>query len=385
MNLTNNKNFNMEHLIYEKNDSDRKEKSNSKENLIGLKKSSSVTISNNILTNNQFNQLFQNNNQNTNFQNSIKKNPQNTIIHNTIYAKKKRNVSINDNQQNKIIQNVHKKINHIQKHKIIDLSDRDNSMISNLNHYECINSNNKSKEKDWILYIQSKTQRAREYSLIVKKNNMANSINHNSDRENMISSASKSKSISKSKQNKIKGRSNSNISTICKPKLLDDISFWVRKINVKREKKRKEIEEKLNRDKINNNRLSKMNKSRNFKNENMIFKCSSIENNKKNIFSSSSLSINVKTVFHPKNGTYRMINNNKSNKKKYYRNYNNFNNFINNNINNTLGVNYAQLYIKKNMIKSTFDNNNFSVNNHTINTHKPLISTRINHGKINPY
>ena len=150
MNLTNNKNFNMEHLIYEKNDSDRKEKSNSKENLIGLKKSSSVTISNNILTNNQFNQLFKNNNQNNNFQNSIKKNPQNTIIHNTIYAKKKRNVSINDNQQNKIIQNVHKKINHIQKHKITDLSDRENSMISNLNHYECINSNNKSKEKDLI-------------------------------------------------------------------------------------------------------------------------------------------------------------------------------------------------------------------------------------------
>ena len=84
----------MEHLIYEKNDSDRKEKSNSKENLIGLKKSSSVTISNNILTNNQFNQLFQNNNQNNNFQNSIKKNPQNTIIHNTIYAKKKRNIRI---------------------------------------------------------------------------------------------------------------------------------------------------------------------------------------------------------------------------------------------------------------------------------------------------
>ena len=385
MNLTNNKNFNKGNLIYEKIDSDKNEKSNSKDNSIGLKKSSSVTISNKVLTNNQFNQLFQNNNKNNYYQNSIKKNPQNTIIHNTIYAKKKRNVSINDNQQNKIIQNVHKKINHIQKHKIIDLSDRENSMISNLNHYECINSNNKSKEKYWILYIQSKTQRAREYSLIVKKNNMANSINHNSDRENMISSASKSKSISKSKQNKIKGRSNSNISTICKPKLLDDISFWVRKINVKREKKRKEIEEKLNRDKINNNRLSKMNKSRNFKNENMIFKCSSIENNKKNIFSSSSLSINVKTVFHPKNGTYRMINNNKSNKKKYYRNYNNFNNFINNNINNTLGVNYAQLYIKKNMIKSTFDNNNFSVNNHTINTHKPLISTRINHGKINPY
>ena len=385
MNLTNNKNLNMENLIYEKIEPERNEKSNSKENLIGLKKSSSVIISNKILTNNQFNQLFQNNNQNNNLQNSIKKNPQNTIIHNTIYIKKKRNVSINDNQQNKIIKNAHKKINNIQKHKIIDLSDRENSMISNLNHYECINSNNKSKEKDWISYIQSKTQRAREYSLIVKKNNMLNSINHNSDRENIISSASKSKSISKSKQNKFKGRSNSNISTICKPKLLDDISFWVRKINIKREKKRKEIEDKFNRDKNNNNRLSKLNKSRNVKNENMIFKSSSIENNKKNIFSSSSLSINVKTVFHPKNGTYRMINNNKSNKKKYYKNYNNFNNFINNNIINTLGANYAQLYIKKNMIKSTYDNNNFSVNNQTINIHKPLISTRINHGKINPY
>ena len=373
MNLTNNKNLNMENLIYEKIEPERNEKSNSKENLIGLKKSSSVIISNKILTNNQFNQLFQNNNKNNYYQNSIKKNPQNTIIHNTIYTKKKRNVSFNDNQQNKIIKNSHKKINHIQKHKIIDLSDRENSIISNLNQYECIDSNNKSKEKDWISYIQSKTQRAREYSLIVKKNNMINSINHNSDRENIISSASKSKSISKSKQNKIKGRSNSNISTFCKPKLLDDISFWVRKINVKREKKRKEKEEKLNRDKINNNRLSNINKSRNFKNENMIFKCGSIENNKKNIFSSSSLSINVKTVFHPKNGTYRKINNNKSNKNKYYRNYNNF---INNKVNNTLGVNYAQLYIKKNMIKNTLDNNNFTLNIQTINTHKPLISTK---------
>ena len=373
MNLTNNKNFNKGNLIYEKIDSDKNEKSNSKDNSIGLKKSSSVTISNKVLTNNQFNQLFQNNNKNNYYQNSIKKNPQNTIIYNTIYTKKKRNVSFNDNQQNKIIKNSHKKINHIQKHKIIDLSDRENSIISNLNQYECIDSNNKSKEKDWISKIQSKTQRAREYSLIVKKNNMINSINHNSDRENIISSASKSKSISKSKQNKIKGRSNSNISTFCKPKLLDDISFWVRKINVKREKKRKEKEEKLNRDKINNNRLSNINKSRNFKNENMIFKCGSIENNKKNIFSSSSLSINVKTVFHPKNGTYRMINNNKSNKNKYYRNYNNF---INNKVNNTLGVNYAQLYIKKNMIKNTLDNNNFTLNNQTINTHKPLISTK---------
>ena len=112
----------------------------------------------------------------------------------------------------------------------------------------------------------------------------------------------------------------------------------------------------------------------------MFFKSSSIENNKRNILSSSSLSINVKTVYNNKN--YRIINNNKSNKKDYYRNSNNF---INNDINTILGSKYAQLYNKKNMVKNSFDNNNFSINNHTVNTRKPLISYRINKGKIHSY
>ena len=248
--------------------------------------------------------------------------------------------------------------------------------MCNLNQYECIN-NNKTKERDWISYIQSKTQRAKEYSMIVKKNNMANSINHNSDRDNILSSASKSKSISKSKQ-KIKGRSNSNV-TINKPRLFDDISFWVKKINLNREKKKKEIEDKIIKGR-NVTRNDKNKKSRNTKNDNMFFKSSSIENNKRNILSSSSLSINVKTVYNNKN--YRIINNNKSNKKDYYRNSNNF---INNDINTILGSKYAQLYNKKNMVKNSFDNNNFSINNHTVNTRKPLISYRINKGKIHSY
>ena len=358
-NISNNRNINMENFIYEQIDSEReKTNSQSKENSIGLKKSSSVSRNKN----------------NQNSQNLNRKNPPNTIIHNSIYMKKKRNVSLN-NVKNK---NEATKINHKKKnHKLIDLSDRENSIICNLNQYECINNNNKTKERDWISYIQSKTQRAKEYSMIVKKNNMANSINHNSDRDNILSSASKSKSISKSKQ-KIKGRSNSNVS-INKPRLFDDISFWVKKINLNREKKKKEIEDKIIKGR-NVTKNDKNKKSRNTKNDNMFFKSSSIENNKRNILSSSSLSINVKTVYNNKN--YRIINNNKSNKKDYYRNSNNF---INNDINTILGSKYAQLYNKKNMVKNSFDNNNFSINNHTVNTRKPLISYRINKGKIHSY
>ena len=143
-NISNNRNINMENLIYEQIDSEReKTNSQSKENSIGLKKSSSVSRNNN----------------NQNSQNLNRKNPPNTIIHNSIYMKKKRNVSLN-NVKNK---NEATKINHKKKnHKLIDLSDRENSIICNLNQYECIN-NNKTKERDWISYIQSKTQRAKEY------------------------------------------------------------------------------------------------------------------------------------------------------------------------------------------------------------------------------
>ena len=91
-------------------------------------------------------------------------------------TKKKRNVSLNlENNSNKQIRNKNKKISNIQKNKRIDLSDKENS-IRKLNNYE--NKNN-SKDKNCVSYIQSKTQRAREYSMIVKKNNMVNNINHN--------------------------------------------------------------------------------------------------------------------------------------------------------------------------------------------------------------
>ena len=145
-------------------------------------------------------------------------------------TKKKRNVSLNlENNSNKQSRNKNKKISNIQKNKRIDLSDKENS-IRKLINYE--NKNN-SKDKNCVSYIQSKTQRAREYSMIVKKNNMINSINHNS-------SNSKSKSISKSKK-KIKGRSNSNISII-KPHLFGDFSCIVKKNNLKKEKNKKGIE-----------------------------------------------------------------------------------------------------------------------------------------------
>ena len=151
-----------------------------------------------------------------------------------------------------------------------------NNMVNNINH----NSSNsksksisKSKKKDWIAYIQSKTQRARDYSMIVKKNNMC-SINHNSDRR--LSSSSKSKSRN---TNKIKGRANSNV-TIGKSSLIDDISFWINKINFKNGKKILKEIKKININNIvskekNNNNNNKTKKSRNLKlqvNQLKIFK-----------------------------------------------------------------------------------------------------------------
>ena len=156
---------------------------------------------------------------------------------------------------------------------------------------------------------------------------------------------------------------------------MNNISFWSKKINLNEEKKKKDK---------SLNKIDKNKKSRNIKNDNnMFFKSGSIENNKKNILSSSSLSINVKTAYNPKNGNYRFVNNNKTNK-KCFNNKNN-NKFINNNANDALGSNYAQIYIKKNMFKNSFDNNkNFSISNKII-SQKPLIYTKIKQGKINSY
>ena len=364
MNLSINKNLNLDNFVYDKKELELKNKSNShsKDNskIFETKKPLLITCDYKY-TNNQ--NLTKNNN------------PNRIIKYNPIFSKKKRHVSLS---QEKIINksirnNSQKKINHVQKHKITDLSERDNSILSNLNQYEYIKSNSKSKDKNWISFIQSKTQRAREYSMIVKQINIGNSINHNS-RENKNSSNSKSKSsISKSKK-KIKGRSNSNISFF-KPNLLNNISFWSKKINLNEEKKKKDK---------SLNKIDKNKKSRNIKNDNnMFFKSGSIENNKKNILSSSSLSINVKTAYNPKNGNYRFVNNNKTNK-KCFNNKNN-NKFINNNANDALGSNYAQIYIKKNMFKNSFDNNkNFSISNKII-SQKPLIYTKIKQGKINSY
>ena len=346
-----NKHLNLDNLIYEKNDTEKKsDYSHSKENSIHLKNQSS--ISKNIK--NQY------------IKKSNKNNPQNIIIkYNPIMTKKKRNVSLNlENNSNKQLRNNNKKISNIQKNKRIDLSDKENS-IRKLNNYE--NKNN-SKDKNCVSYIQSKTQRAREYSMIVKKNNMVNNINHNS-------SNSKSKSISKSKK-KIKGRSNSNISII-KPHLFGDFSCFVKKNNLKKEKNKKGIEQKISKEKINLNKYFNNKKSRNIKKDNMLFKSSSIDNNKKNILSSS-ISTNVKTVYEPKNKTYKIINNQQNCHK-------NSNNFINNHINDTIGSNYTQLYLKKNRNKNPIENNNFFLNSKTFTTHKPLVTSRLNKGKINSY
>ena len=363
MNLSINKHLQLDNFVYDKKEIEIKNKTNNSHSKDNSKKLESKKP---LLITCEYKY--------TNNQNLIKKNYPNRIIkYNPIFTKKKRHVSLS---QEKIINksirnNSQKKINHIQKHKITDLSERENSILSNLNQYEYIKSNSKSKEKNWISFIQSKTQRAREYSMRVKQINIGNSINHNS-RDNKNSSTSKSKSsISKSKK-KIKGRSNSNVSFF-KPNLLNNISFWSKKINLNEEKKKKDK---------SLNQIDKNKKSRNFKsdNNNMFFKSGSIEN-KKNILSSSSLSINVNTAYNQKDGNYRFVNN-KTNKKCFNKNYNKF---INNNANDALGTNYAEIYIKKNMLKNSFDNNkNFSISNKNIN-HKPLIYTKIKQGKINSY
>lgn len=356
MNLSINKNLHLDNLVYDKKEFNKKtDNSHLKDNsnLLEFKKPLLITC-----------EYKCTNNQNLTNKNNINK----IIKYNPIFTKKKRYVSLS---QDKIInksvrKNYQNQINHIQKHKITDLSERDNSILSNLNQYEYIKSKSKSKEKNWISFIQSKTQRAREYNMIVKKNNIGNSMNHNYT-DNKNSSASKSKSsISKSKK-KIKERSNSNISFF-KPNLLNNISFWSKKINLNEEKKK--------------NKIDKNKKSRNIKKDNnMFFKSGSIENNKKNILSSSSLSINVKTAYNQKNMNYRFVND-KQNKKMFNKNNNKF---INNNTNDALGSNYVQIYIKKNMLKHSFENNkNFSITNQIIN-HKPLIYTKIKEGKINSY
>ena len=364
MNLSINKHLQLDNFVYDKKEIEIKNKTNNSHSKDNSKKFESKKP---LLITCEYKY--------TNNQNLIKKNYPNRIIkYNPIFTKKKRHVSLS---QEKIINksirnNSQKKINHIQKHKITDLSERENSILSNLNQYEYIKSNSKSKEKNWISFIQSKTQRAREYSMRVKQINIGNSINHNS-RDNKNSSTSKSKSsISKSKK-KIKGRSNSNVSFF-KPNLLNNISFWSKKINLNEEKKKKDK---------SLNQIDKNKKSRNFKsdNNNMFFKSGSIENNKKNILSSSSLSINVKTAYNQKNMNYRFVND-KQNKKMFNKNNNKF---INNNTNDALGSNYVQIYIKKNMLKHSFENNkNFSITNQIIN-HKPLIYTKIKEGKINSY
>ena len=363
MNLTTNKNNKMNSLMSHFSDSEKRGKSNDNNsqennNSIQIKRTSSVS------RNNKNNKKNRNNN-NTNYYNSIyKMNKANTIIHYNINNnKRKKNVSLNSS--NKTIYNK----NHLQKNRIInDLSDY--STMSNPNNEKY------NKKKDWIAYIQSKTQRARDYSMIVKKNNMC-SINHNSDRR--LSSSSKSKSRN---TNKIKGRANSNV-TIGKSSLIDDISFWINKINFKNGKKILKEIKKININNIvskeKNNNNNKTKKSRNLKHENISFKSSSIDNNKKNILSSSTLTMNAKTIYNQRNGNNKQNKiNHKSNKKEYHKR----NNFINNNINETIISNYAQIYVKKNHLKSSFENNNFTVNNQTIQPQKPLISSRINKKKI---
>ena len=190
MNLSINKNLHLDNLVYDKKEFNKKtDNSHLKDNsnLLEFKKPLLITC-----------EYKCTNNQNLTNKNNINK----IIKYNPIFTKKKRYVSLSqDKIINKSVRKIYQnQINHIQKHKITDLSERDNSILSNLNQYEYIKSKSKSKEKNWISFIQSKTQRAREYNMIVKKNNIGNSMNHNYT-DNKNSSASKSKSsISKSKK-----------------------------------------------------------------------------------------------------------------------------------------------------------------------------------------
>ena len=104
-----------------------------------------------------------------------------------------------------------------------------------------------------------------------------------------------------------------------------------------------------------------MDNIRNLKNENMYFKSSSNDNNKKHNLSSS-LTMNAKTIYNQRLGKNK-VNNHKSNKKD---NYKILKKYINNNNIHALNSNFAQLYIKNNNLKNYFDYGNYPINNHTI-------------------
>ena len=262
---------------------------------------------------------------NRNLNNKI---PPNTILNYNYnnFKKRKRNISINPEFMNNTV---------FMRNKIkmsIDFSERgfiNKSLIKNKE----ISIENGDKLNNGKL---NKTQRAKEYSIKVKKFNLAKSIISNE--RNLIKNPSDIKKENNDKKFKLKNRANSSIYSSNMNKCYSNIS----QINNKKNSN-KEVYI-INGGNINeNNYMKNKKKSRNERKVSAIScKNSSIEINKKNNgLTSSTMSINMNTMYNRKKN---QLNKDKNNS-VIYKN-------LNQNDKKNIISNYAQIYLKKNYFEN---------------------------------
>ena len=258
-----------------------------------------------------------------------KNNPPNTILnYNYNYSKRKsikRNISLNPDYINRTLSSQNK-----QKTSYSNIKNIDSSIEKKI-------SNNKS--------LNSKTQRAKEYSIKVKKYNLGNSL---------ISNRSYNSKNSKGKNyNKI--RTCSSISSnFNNNNNIDNIYNWKM---IPNQKKLNENNNQIliNGASQNEKKYCNNQKSRNTKNNSIIFyKSNSIENKKMNGLTSTIMTINMKTMYKPinvENGNNK--NNSQLNHSIILKKIKSFNN--KNNIRKNIPSNYAQIYLR-NKLKNTIEN-----------------------------
>ena len=345
MNLSIKKNSNNDN---NKKSSDRKIKSNErylKDNSNGKQIKKNLSFSRNNK------EIFYNNINNKNI-------PPNTIMQYNYNNIKNRKVSIQP-EINKV------NYSNFQKKNYNYFLEREHSI--NNNYY----IENKQKENE--INNQSKTQRAREYSMKVKEHNMGNYNFHN---ESIINNRILSGSKNKNKLNQKMGlRCNSNKVMNIKNGIIEDLSYYVKILQMK---KNEQYHNKYKDIPISTRNKSNI-KSRNKKqNNNIYYKSGSIEGNKNNhIMSSSILTMNVKTIYSNKNNKFNKIFKNSSRKNirnsNYNINKNNLNSINNNDKINDYYQNNNYSKFKKNILKSSFENDK---NNQTYSSKKSIVSIR---------
>ena len=181
----------------------------------------------------------------------------------------------------------------------------------------------------------NKTQRAKEYSIKVKKFNLANSICSNE--RNLMKNYSDIKKKENNDKKLLKNRANSSLYSSNMNKLYSNISQINNKKNLN---KGVYI---INGGNINENNMNNKKKSRNERKDSAIScKNSSIEINKKNNgLTSTTMSINMNTMYNRKNN---QLNKDKNNS-VIYKN-------LNQNDKKNIISNYAQIYLKKNYFEN---------------------------------